>query len=450
MSPLPFCPGCGHRAILRALDRALIAQQWERRSVVIVTDIGCVGLSDRYFTTNAFHGLHGRSITYATGIKLANPDLHVVVLIGDGGCGIGGNHLINAARRNVGITVLVANNFNFGMTGGQHSVLTPHQAITSTTRVGNLERPLDLCATVNVCGAGLVARSTTFDPQLDTLIGEALLHDGFALVDIWELCTAYYAPNNKFGKNEMLDLLEYGGWATGVLARNDRPEYARACLAAASQASGSDGGSKGEDQPAYGGQPLVPRFSCGLDRRSRIVIAGAAGGKVRSAGHLLGRGAVLSGLYATQRDDYPVTVMTGHSVCEVILDTDPIGYTGIPHPDVLIWVAEEGRTKALSRLAAMTAQDRAYVAGDLLAAEHSPALETEATVIPLDYDRLARGAQPYRVRRQNRAMLALGAVLRREGWYPLGALQAAARETQRKEIAALNLEALEASTDLIE
>ena len=91
MLPLPFCPGCGHRAILRALDRALVAQQWERRSVVIVTDIGCVGLSDRYFTTNAFHGLHGRSITYATGIKLANPDLHVIVLIGDGGCGIGGS-----------------------------------------------------------------------------------------------------------------------------------------------------------------------------------------------------------------------------------------------------------------------------------------------------------------------------------------------------------------------
>ena len=95
MLPLPFCPGCGHRTIQRALDRALVAKQWERRSVVIVTDIGCVGLSDRYFATNAFHGLNGRSITYATGIKLANPDLHVVVLIGDGGCGIG----IGAFRR---------------------------------------------------------------------------------------------------------------------------------------------------------------------------------------------------------------------------------------------------------------------------------------------------------------------------------------------------------------
>ena len=433
MMPMPFCPGCGHRTILQALDRALVSLQWERSSLVIVTDIGCVGLSDRYFDTHAFHGLHGRSITYATGIKLANPDLHVVVLIGDGGCGIGGNHLINAARRNVGVTVLVANNFNFGMTGGQHSVLTPHQAITSTTRMGNPERPLDLCATVGVCGAGFVARSTVFDKELDELIAKALQHDGFALVDIWELCTAYYAPNNRFGKKDMSELLEFGGWATGILAQNDRPEYARAYHQQAAREQG---------KPADSGRPLEPRFTTGLDRRLKVMIAGAAGGKVRSTGHLLGRGAVLSGLYATQRDDYPVTVMTGHSVCEVILDREPIGYTGITRPDVLIWVAEEGRAKARARLAAMTAEDRAYVAADLL--DENVPLDTQAQIIPLEYGKL-----DFRVRRANRTILALGAVLRREAWYPFEALEAAVRETQREEIAALNLEALEVSEGLL-
>jgi len=433
MLPLPFCPGCGHRTILQALDRALVSTQWERRSVVIVTDIGCVGLSDCYFNTHAFHGLHGRSITYATGIKLANPDLHVIVLIGDGGCGIGGNHLINAARRNVGLTVLVANNFNFGMTGGQHSVLTPHQAITSTTRSGNPERPLDLCATVNVCGAGFVARGTVFDKGLDELIVQALQHDGFALVDIWELCTAYYAPNNRFGKKDMLELLEYGGWATGILAQNDRPEYARAYHQEAAKEQG---------KKTDGGKPLEPRFGAALNRRLKVMIAGAAGGKVRSTGHLLGQGAVLSGLYATQRDDYPVTVMTGHSTCEVILDREPIGYTGITRPDVLIWVAEEGRIKALPRLAAMTPKDQAYVARDLL--DGGRPLDTQAQVISLDYSKL-----DFRARRQNRAILALGAVLRREAWYPFEALETAVRETQREEIAVLNLEALEASAGLL-
>jgi pyruvate/2-oxoacid:ferredoxin oxidoreductase beta subunit/Pyruvate/2-oxoacid:ferredoxin oxidoreductase gamma subunit len=397
--------------------------------VVIITDIGCVGLSDRYFDTNAFHGLHGRSITYATGVKLANPDLHVIVLIGDGGCGIGGNHLINAARRNVGVTVLVANNFNFGMTGGEHSVLTPHGAVTSTTRLGNLERPLDLCATVGVCGAGFVARSTVFDKGLDDLIAHALRHDGFALLDIWELCTAYFAPNNRFKKSDMMERLEYGGWATGILSQNDRPEYARTLHQQIAKQAG---------EATDKGHPLEPRFQAGLDRRLKVVVAGAAGGKVRSAGHVLGRGAVLSGLYATQRDDYPVTVMSGHSVCEVILDRAPIGYTGITRPDALILVAKEGQAKAASRLAAMTSGERAYVAADLLP------VDTEAQVIALDYTGL-----DFRATRRNRAMLALGAVLHRERWYPYDALETAVRETQRPEIAKLNLAALEASKRLL-
>jgi len=427
--PFSFCPGCGHRVLLRALDRALTAKGWDPHSVVLVTDIGCIGLSDRYFGTNAFHGLHGRSVTYATGIKAANPDLHVVVLIGDGGCGIGGNHLLNAARRNVGVTVLVANNFNFGMTGGEHSVLTPQDAITSTTRMGNPERPLDVCATVGVCGAGFVARSTQFDDDLPALIERALSHEGFALVDVWELCTAYYAPNNRFGKRDMLELLEYGGWATGVLQENTRPEYAsdyRRRVRAMQR----------ETAPKKPHPSLEPRFPSPLQGRLKVVLAGAAGGKVRSTGHALGRGAALSGLYVTQRGDYPVTVAAGHSVCEVILDSAPIGYTGIPRPDVLILVAKEGRAKAAPRLAAMTPADRAYIGVDLLRGD-AP-VTTGAQVIPLDWDRVVG----VRVTKKNRALLALGAVLAREGFYPLEAIEAAIRETQPPDIARENLSAL--------
>jgi 2-oxoglutarate ferredoxin oxidoreductase subunit beta len=439
--PFPFCPGCGHHIVLGALDRALISLQWDAKSVVIVTDIGCVGLSDRYFTTNAFHGLHGRSITYATGIKLANPELHLIVLIGDGGCGIGGNHLINAARRNIGVTVLVANNFNFGMTGGQHSVLTPHGAITSTTRAGNPERPFDICATVNVSGAGFVARSTVFDPGLPNLIEQALSHDGFALVDIWELCTAYYSPNNRFTKGDMLELLEYGGWATGVLSRNDRPEYARGYHLSLP---------KGVERPTYEGDGLEQRYVASLEGRIKWVIAGAAGGHVRSTGHALGTGAVLSGLYATQRDDYPITVMTGHSACEVILDPGPIGYTGIDRPDVLILVAPEGQAIAAPMLRAMGPGDRAYIARDLLDGQGCTPVETRAQVIPLDFARVDPDhTSGVRATRRNRAILAVGAALRREGTYPFEALLAAVSETQRPEVAAANVKALQASAYLL-
>jgi len=156
--PYPFCPGCGHGSVLDSLNEALVTMALDPAEVVIVSDIGCAGLSDQYFTTSAFHGLHGRSTTYASGIKLARPDLTVIVLMGDGGTGIGGSHLISAARRNVGVTVVVMNNFNFGMTGGQHSNTTPEGSITATTPGGNLEHPIDICATVGVNGAGYPTR----------------------------------------------------------------------------------------------------------------------------------------------------------------------------------------------------------------------------------------------------------------------------------------------------
>ena len=133
-----FCPGCSHSLVLDHLNTALVKMQLDPRQVVLVTDIGCVGMSDQFFDVNAFHGLHGRAVTYASGIKLANPDLKVIVLMGDGGVGIGGHHILNAARRNIGITVLVFNNFNFCMTGCEHLVTTPHCARTTTTRGGNL------------------------------------------------------------------------------------------------------------------------------------------------------------------------------------------------------------------------------------------------------------------------------------------------------------------------
>ncbi len=133
-TPYPFCPGCGHGPILDHLNKALVKAAIDPAKVVLVSDIGCSGLSDQYFATHAFHGLHGRSLTYATGIKLARPELTVIVVIGDGGTGIGGTHLLQAARRNIGITVLVFDNFNFGMTGGQHSTTTPPGAVTSRRR----------------------------------------------------------------------------------------------------------------------------------------------------------------------------------------------------------------------------------------------------------------------------------------------------------------------------
>jgi pyruvate/2-oxoacid:ferredoxin oxidoreductase beta subunit/Pyruvate/2-oxoacid:ferredoxin oxidoreductase gamma subunit len=406
-TPYPFCPGCGHGPILDRLNEALVKLKLDPRRLVLVTDIGCSGLSDQYFDTSAFHGLHGRSLTYATGIKLANPDLEVVVILGDGGTGIGGAHLLNAARRNVGITALVFNNFNFGMTGGQHSVTTPFGAITSTTPEGNLERPLDLCATVGVNGAAWAGRFTSFDADLSDRIAEAISTPGFALLDIWELCTAYYVTTNPMNRKALSELLDGLGFGTGVLYRREVAEYSNAYRAA----HAAD-----REVPRREVRGVEPAFPSSLDRRFHLVVAGSAGGKVRSAARLLIQAAVLSGLYAAQRDDYPITVKTGHSVSELILSPEPIDYTGVELTDALLVLTEDGRKKAGPYAASLAPGGRIFRVEGV--GELPGRIET------LDFMRSG-----VRFAKTDVALAALAAVVERLGLFPLSALEEAARRT---------------------
>ncbi len=424
--PYPFCPGCSHGLILNALDRALVKLARDPRRVVIVSDIGCQGLGDQYFITNAFHGLHGRSIAYASGIKLADPDLTVIVLIGDGGTGIGAAHLLSAARRNIGLTVLVFNNFNFGMTGGEHSVTTPPGGVTATTRGGNLERPLDLCATVAANGAGFAWRGTAFDRDLADVIVAAVQSDCFALLDIWELCTAYYVPNNRFSRQALEATREALGWPAGIVARAEpsRPEYARALRAAAGAAAAA---------PGLRPRPIAPRYASDLDREFRLVIAGSAGGKVRSLARLLGEAALLSGLWAAQQDDYPVTVQSGHSISELIFSPTEIFFTGISRPDALVLISQEGYRMAGRYLKAMTP------ASWLFTTPEFAGLETPAHKVVFDF--VAAGI---RESKKHLALLTAAAALQQLNLFPLEALAEAIRSGQPPEIAAENLALLAA------
>ncbi|MFQ5536146.1 MAG: thiamine pyrophosphate-dependent enzyme [Gemmatimonadota bacterium] len=404
--PFPFCPGCGHASILEHLDAALVRMGVDPHELVIVSDIGCAGLSDRYFTSNAVHGLHGRSVTYATGIKLANPDLHVVVLIGDGGCGIGGHHLINAARRNVGVTVVVFNNFNYGMTGGEHSVSTPPGAVTATTPLGQIEQPMDICRTVAVNGATFVARTSTFHNDVEDVMLRALQNDGFSLVDVWELCTAYFAPANRMNRKTMDRTVEALGMETGVLVDRPRPEYARAYRQQAAESAGE------EAMPAH---PVEPRFSSDLEHPLSWLFAGAAGKRIGSAAAALARGGVMSGLWVTQRSDYPVTVRTGYSLSEIILSPEEVLYTGIRSPDVVLDLFPEGHAQIVDRIRALGPEARVYRSAEL------PEVETRARVVRLDF-----GSVPGFQRKKDQwALLALGRALADTGAYPLEALREA-------------------------
>jgi pyruvate/2-oxoacid:ferredoxin oxidoreductase beta subunit/Pyruvate/2-oxoacid:ferredoxin oxidoreductase gamma subunit len=429
----PFCPGCGHGLILDQLNAALVKLSLDPRRVAIVTDIGCQGLGDQYFATHAFHGLHGRSIAYASGIKLADPDLKVIVLMGDGGTGIGGAHLLNAARRNIGLTVLVFNNFNFGMTGGEHSVTTPPGGVTATTRAGNVERPLDVCATVAVNGAGFVWRGTAFDRDLADVIAEAIRSETFALLDIWELCTAYYVPNNEFSRKSLEATRAALGMNAGVLCRETRPEYARALRGDGGQGSGGAGErrSGGEREVPLRPRPLPAQFTSALDREFRFVIAGSAGGKVRSSARMIGEAAILSGLWAAQQDDYPVTVQTGHSISELIFSPREILFTGVTRPDALVLVSEDGRRMAGRYLRALTPESWLFVTP-----EHA-GLETPARTVVLDFE-----AAGIKGSKKNLGLLMAAAALQRLNLFPIAACEEAIRRGTRSPLREEHLEIL--------
>ncbi|MBN2555974.1 MAG: 2-oxoacid:acceptor oxidoreductase family protein [Anaerolineales bacterium] len=427
--PLPFCPGCGHALILKALDRALVRLALPPEEVIIVTDIGCTGLSDKYFITHAFHGLHGRSITYATGLKLAQPDKKVIVLIGDGGCGIGGHHLINAARRNLDLTVLVFNNFNYGMTGGEHSVSTPQGALTVTTMHGQVEHPMDICGTVSVNGGTFVARSSSFDAALDETMLKAIQHRGFSLVDIWELCTSYFAVNNAFGKKAISDTLSALSFQTGILVEKDRPCYQQAMQAAMEMHP---------PKTKRGGTLLETKYASKLDRRFSTVIAGAAGAKIISAASAFSRGAVLSGLYASQRSDYPVTVKTGHSLAEIVISAEKLLYTSVKKPDALIILFPEGLEKTRKLLPLLTEEQTVYLNANL-----GP-VDTAAEVRLLHFE----NANGWGRKPNFHAIMVLSEVLRAENLYPIAAFEEALSLHPR--FAKENLAAVHASEGILD
>ncbi len=208
---LPFfwCSGCGNGIIFAAMVRALEENHLDNKDIVAVTGIGCWGKADDYLATHAFHGTHGRAIAVATGIKLANPLLNVFALVGDGdGVTIGGNHLIHAARRNIDIIVVMSNNLNYGMTGGQYSGTTPLNAITSTSKHGHVEDAFDVSSLVKSAGAGYVAKCTIANPRMiQRLISKAITKEkGFRFIEVISICPTHYGKYNNL--NNALDMIK--------------------------------------------------------------------------------------------------------------------------------------------------------------------------------------------------------------------------------------------------
>jgi pyruvate/2-oxoacid:ferredoxin oxidoreductase beta subunit len=355
--PFPFCPGCSHGTVLKLLASSMEELELDPLKTVIVTDIGCAGLSDQWFTTHAFHGLHGRSVLYGEGVKLASPELAVIVIMGDGGAGIGAHHLLAAARRNIGITVLVFNNFNFGMTGGQHSSSTPEGSLTSSTPLGHREAPCRIAETMNINGAAYSVRRAFFDKDLRECIKSALSTDGFSLLEVLELCTAYYGESNRFKKSELEELMS-NGLLPRVTLRNERESEYTSHIKSSEKPCAPESGKN-----VY---TITTPYAGPVKKSMSLVVAGSAGQRVQSAVSQVASAAVASGLYAVQQDDYPVTVKTGYSVSAIKLSPARIEYPGMEKPDSIIIFTEEGLKRSGEYLSGDNAAKRVVAETELL------------------------------------------------------------------------------------
>ena len=243
--PHIWCEGCGDGIALKAILRAVSNLGLDKNKIAMVSGIGCSSRTPGYVDFNTLHTTHGRAIAYATGLKLARPELTVLVVTGDGDAtAIGGNHLIHAARRNINLTVLLYNNHIYGMTGGQVSPTTPMGDFATTAPYGGMENNFDIAGLTVAAGAAFVARSTVYHARaLERFVEAAIKKNGFSLVEIMSPCPTAYGKINKKGlpkdmvlnqKSQAVSLEKSktmsaedlrGRIITGILADREIPEY---------------------------------------------------------------------------------------------------------------------------------------------------------------------------------------------------------------------------------
>lgn len=247
--PHIWCPGCGNGIVTGAIVKAIDKLALEKDSVAVISGIGCSSRASGYLDFNTVHSAHGRALPVATGVKLADPSLNVIVVTGDGDAtAIGSNHLIHAARRNIDMTVVLYNNSIYGMTGGQYSPMTPYGSKATTAPYATIEHDFDITELAKAAGATFVARATTFHTQiLIDLIAKGIQHKGFSIIEAVSACPISFGRQNKLGGpadmmkwqrdhavmlpawNKMTDEQRQGKFPIGLLYEvTDRKEYTEA------------------------------------------------------------------------------------------------------------------------------------------------------------------------------------------------------------------------------
>jgi len=378
---LPFCPGCGHGPNTKSVTKAFENLGFTTKDVIMVSDIGCTGLVDPLFDSHTIHGLHGRSPALGVGVALGlnTSDKKVVVLQGDGGATIGLQHILEAARRNIDMTLVVYNNLLFGMTGGQMSGLSTND-FKDFKQVSDESGPYDIVNLAHQAGAAFSVRVNDFK-EYTKVLEEAYMTPGFSLVELASLCTSY-------GMKKVTEFKEFVAPEEKLI--NKRPiGYS------------PERNTKSLLENLKG---LEVQFSANMPSdRIGVVIAGSAGGGVQSAAVMLAQAGMLAGLHATMKGEYPITVGTGFSVAEVILSKEPINYTGLENPDAMLIVTDDGWIKVKDRI---TSNSKVYV---------DAKIEAEGNHIVKPFIKVAR--------KKGAALSSVSLWLKESGVFPVAALE---------------------------
>ena len=384
--PHIWCQGCGLGTALTTFIGALQwlekNQKWNLDKVSVVSGIGCTGRIAGYIRLDSFHTTHGRAIPFATGLKLANGDLKVVVISGDGDiAGIGGNHFIHAARRNLDITIICVNNFNYGMTGGQAGPTTPHGARAVTTQYGNFEHPFNLPYLAAAGGASFVARWTVLHARrLEWTLREAMMHPGFSFVEIIAPCSTSYARWNlegrgldpeKLGRRGLEVMKHYQ--QVGKISHDTHPKDAAVEVNEKGEIESIiEGVFLNEPKPEFRSaieqksQIAKERWSAAkkaLDRRlqlpertdlidrTEVQLGGFGGQGIMSAGRIIGQAATIyDKIEACFTQSYGPEARGGAAGSQVVVAAEPIHHPHLIAPTSAIIMSQEAYIKYVPNL----------------------------------------------------------------------------------------------------
>ena len=385
--PHIWCQGCGLGTALTTFIGALQwlekTKGWDLDKVAVVSGIGCTGRIAGYVRLDSFHTTHGRALPFATGLKLANPELKVIVISGDGDiAGIGGNHFIHAARRNLELALICVNNFNYGMTGGQVGPTTPHESHSVTTQYGNFEYPFNLPYLAAASGASFVARWTVLHARrLEWTLREALVHPGFSFVEVIAPCSTAYARWNPEGKGldpeglgrRGLEVLKFyqkvGRIASGThpkdahVAFNERGEITEIVegkflddakpdlQAAISQRTAQAEKWWLAEKKALDNRPQVPKRTDPVPR-TEVQLGGFGGQGIISAGRIIGQAAALyDKLEACFTQSYGPEARGGAAGSQVVVASDPIHHPHLIQATSMIIMSQGAYAKYVPQLA---------------------------------------------------------------------------------------------------